>query len=107
MRTRLLIHYLDGKTFSGDMDCRHDFKELSKKPISSLQIQEEAGKMHTLSSKNKKSNTFWQRDYIKSGNIISRSILKKLKKDIWLDMNIDCNNGKREITVIRETIKVK
>ena len=107
MKTRLLVHYLDGKTFTGRWDYKYDFKKLSNKPISSLQIQRNDLKMYTLSSKRKQSNTFWQRDHIKNKELVARSILKRLNKDIWLDMYINCDTGKRNITIIREEIKVK
>ena len=74
--------------------------------LSSLQIQQEDGKIYTLSSKSKEASTFWQRDYLKGGDIISRSLFKRLNEDIWLEMNINCGTGKREITIVKKNIKV-
>ena len=88
MRTRILIHYLNGKTFTSKWDEILDFKSLCKIPISSLQIQEEAGKYHTLSLKKKQLKSFWQRDYRVAGKIQNRSILRKLSKNVWLDLNL-------------------
>lgn len=106
MRTRIIIHYYNGMTWTGDWDKSVDFKTLNYNPISSLQIQEENGKYHTLSLKKRKAfNIFWQRDIIKKHKIINRSILRKLSKDIWIDLNLNCITGKRKIIIIKEDIK--
>lgn len=107
MKTRILIHYFNGKTFIGDWDISYNLNDLNMSPISSLQIQEESGKYHTLSLKRKQLNAFWQRDLIKEDKILNRSILRKLAKDVWVDLNLDCISGKRRVTIIKENIKVK
>jgi len=104
MRTRLILHFFNGNTWTGVWDCIYDLKELFKESLSSLQIQEENGKIHTLSSKRKQTSTFWQRDYIKNKKIYSRSILKKIGEITWVDLNLDCLTGKRTINIIREHI---
>ena len=48
---------------------RISLKTLSKKPISSLQIQQKSGKYHTLSCKKKQFNTYGQRDIIISADV--------------------------------------
>lgn len=107
MRTRVIIHYYDGVTWTGDWDELVNFKTMNQNPISSLQIQEEGGKNHTLSLKRKQLNAFWQRDFTRGDKLISRSILRKLSKDIWLDLNLNCDSGKRRVTIIKENIKVR
>jgi len=107
MKTRIIIHYGNGKTHTGKWDESEDFKNLCQGQISSLQIQEEGGKNHTLSLKRKQLNAFWQRDFRKGDKLISRSILRKLSKNIWLDLNLDCVDGIRRVTIIKEEIKVK
>ena len=104
MRTRIIIHYTNVMTYTGEWDESDDFKKLCKEPISSLQIQEEYGKLYTLSLKRKKLNAFWQRDYIQNGKISNRSILRKLSKNIWVDLNLDCITGRRTVIIIRENI---
>lgn len=106
MKTRLLIHYLDGKTFTGEWNKIYDFRNLNNKPISSLQIQKDIGKTHTLSSKKKQKNIFWQRDKVKTDRIICRSVLKRLTKDVWLDLTVDCETGNSKIVVIKENIRI-
>lgn len=104
MRTRILIHYFNGNTFTGEWDEILDFKTLCENPISSLQIQEEGGKYHTLSLKRKQLDAFRQRDYIKEEVIQNRSILRKLSKNVWVDLNLDCITGRRTIMIIKENI---
>lgn len=104
MRTRIIIHYYNGITWTSHWDESQDFKNLCQDPISSLQIQEEYGKLYTLSLKRKKLNAFWQRDYIQNGKISNRSILRKLSKNIWVDLNLDCITGRRTVIIIRENI---
>lgn len=105
MKTRIIIHYYSGKTWIGDWNNSDDFKKLNNSPISSLQIQEGNGKHHTLSLKRKQINSFWQRDYKKDDKLISRSIFRRLSKDIWLELNLDCDTGKRKVIIIKEDIK--
>ena len=107
MRTRIIIHYYNGMTYTGEWNESQDFKNLCKDPISSLQIQEEDGKIHTLSLKRKKLNAFWQRDYRQQDKLQNRSILRKLSKNVWIDLNLDCITGRRTITIIGENIQVK
>ena len=107
MRTRIIIHYVNGTTYTGEWDESEDFKNVCKDQISSLQIQEENGKLHTLSLKRKQLNAFWQRDHKKEDKLTNRSILRKLSKNIWIDLNLNCITGKRIITIIKENIKVK
>ena len=107
MKTRILIHYTSGKTYTGKWDESQDFKNVCKSQISSLQIQEEGGKNHTLSLKRKQLNAFWQRDTRNKDKLISRSILRKLSKNIWLELQLDCTEGIRTVTIIKEEIKVK
>jgi hypothetical protein len=104
MRTRIIIHYYNGMTWTGDWDESEDFKSLCKDPISSLQIQEEGGKNHTLSIKRKQVRAFWQRDYRIEGKLQNRSILRKLSKNVWVDLNLDCITGRRTIMIIKENI---
>jgi len=107
MRTRIIIHYTNGMTYTGEWDESQAFKNLCKDPISSLQIQEENGKLHTLSLKRKQLNAFWQRDHKQGDKLTNRSILRKLSRNVWIDLNLDCITGKRIITIIKENIKVK
>ena len=104
MRTRIIIHYINGMTYTGEWDESEDFKNLCKDPISSLQIQEETGKLHTLSLKRKQLNAFWQRDHKQKDKLTNRSILRKLSKNIWVDLNLDCITGRRTVIIIRENI---
>ena len=93
MRTRLLIHYLDGETFKGKWDRDYDFIELEIKIISSLQIQEEDGNIHTLSSKVKSKGIFWYTSYYdKKDNLKYRSIFRKIDDNIWLQLKLYINN---------------
>ena len=105
MRTRLLIHYANGKTFTGEWDKSYDFSSLRKTAISSLQIQQDNGIYHTLSCNKKKINNFWQKDQREEGKLINRSIFKRLSKKVWLDLTVDCINYKRKITIIREDVE--
>lgn len=107
MRTRIIIHYYNGMTRTGDWNDYEDFKLLCIEPVSSLEIQEENGNKHTLSLKRKHLNAFWQRDKIECDKILTRSILKRLSKDVWIDLTLDCTTGNRTIIIIREDIKVK
>lgn len=107
MRTRLLIHYANGKTFTGEWDKSYDFSTLRKIAISSLQIQQDNSIYHTLSCNKKRLNNFWQKDKVVEGKLINRSILKKLSKNVWLELTINCVDSKRTITIIREDIETK
>ena len=105
MRTRLLIHYLDGSTFKGTWNKDYDFMELETKVIRSLQLQEEDGKLYTLSSKIKTKGTFWYTSYYnEEDNLRYRSIFRKLKENIWLQLKLDTNTGEKEILIIKENI---
>ena len=109
MRTRILIHYVSGMTWRGEWNETVDFKTINHNNtiISSLEIQEEGGRNHTLSLKRKQLNAFWQRDYRQGDKLQNRSILRKLSKNVWIDLNLDCITGRRTINIIRENIKVK
>lgn len=109
MRTRILIHYASGMTWRGNWDETVDFKTINHNNtiISSLEIQEEGGRSHTLSLKRKQLNAFWQRDSRHRDKLMERTILRRLSKNIWLELNLDCITGGRRITIIREDIKVK
>ena len=104
MRTRLIIHYIDGKTFTGDWDVTYCFRNLNERPISSLQIQQSNGVNHTLSSKKKQLNAFWQRDEIIDFKIVTRSIFRRLSNNIWLVLSVQCDSCKRKISIIKEDI---
>ena len=105
MRTRLLIHYLDGSTFKGDWDKDYDFEHLEIKVIRSLQIQEDGGKIHTLSSRYRSKGKFWCISYYnEEDNLRYRSIFRKLEKNIWLQLKLDTNDGKTEIFIIKEDL---
>ena len=98
MKLRLIIHYTDGKTFTGKWNTYHPFKDLNTKQISSLQIQSLNSK-YTLSSKRKQRSEFYSRQ---GDNSIS--ILKELHRNIWIDLSIDKVTEKRSIRVIKERI---
>lgn len=98
MKTRLIIHYADGKTFTGEWNKYHPFKDLNTKPISSLQIQSENNR-YTLSSKRKQSSEFYSRQGEKK-----ISILKSIHRNIWIELNIDKATEERSINVIKDYI---
>jgi hypothetical protein len=101
MRIRWIIHYLDGKTIISDWEKEIPFYKYWSKDISSIQLQKESGKLYTLSVKKKQSGIFWQRDTEKS-----RSILKRLHKNIWEELTLYLDKNKPEIKIIKENIEV-
>jgi hypothetical protein len=97
MRTRYLIHYLDGKTYKEKWDKYLDPDALNVKAISSLQLQEEEGVIYTLSSKSKTIGNFKCKESDQF-----RSILRRIDNDIWLELRLYPNEGKTEIEIIEE-----
>lgn len=103
MKTRLIIHYTDGKTFIGDWDNIYRFDTLlNSKAISSLQIQTSNEITYTLSAKKKQKAIFWYRDF---ENEIS--ILKRISKNIWIELKVNKSTEERSINVIDENIRMK
>lgn len=98
MKTRLIIHYLDGRTYTGDWNTHYLFRDLNTKPISSLQIQS-FNKLYTLSSK-KKDSQFFSR-----GSKDHLSILRYLDKYLWIELRVDKNTGESKINIIEEYIE--
>jgi hypothetical protein len=98
MKARLLIHYRDGKTFKGDWDTFHPFKDLNTKPISSLQIQS-LDNLYTLSS-NKKNSEFFSRYYEDR-----LSIMRHVSKNIWIELSINRFTEEQKINIIEEYIE--
>ena len=98
MKTRLIIHYTDGKTFTGEWNKYHPFKDLNTKRISSLQIQTE--NMYTLASKKKQKSEFYSRQ---GKNHIS--ILKRISRNTWIELKIDKNTEERTVNIIKENIR--
>lgn len=99
MDIRLIIHYSDGHTFTGEWNIYHPFKDLNTELISSLQIQTD-NNLYTLSSKKKQKCNFYSRqaeDYI--------SILKEIYRDVWIELTIDKNTEEKVINVIKENIR--
>lgn len=107
MNTRLIIHYLDGQTYTSDWNVPVDFTKLNRKSISSLQLQTNSGKLHTLSSKKGKRATFWYRETYDTNNEMTlRNILKRLSKSIWVELRLSVKSGERRVQIIKEDIKV-
>ena len=102
MDIRLIVHYSDGNTFTGDWNLFYDFIKLNSKKISSLQIQTSNENLYTLSSKKKQNSTYWFR---KQNDLIS--ILKRLHKNIWIDLSINKNTEEKLINIISEDIRTK
>jgi hypothetical protein len=98
MNTRLLIHYKDGNTFTGEWDTYHPFKDLNTKPISSLQIQS-SDNLYTLSA-NKKNSEFYSRSY--KDKI---SILRHVCDNIWIELSINKITEEKNINIIKEYIE--
>jgi hypothetical protein len=99
MRTRILIHFLDGSTFKGKWEEYPSKKYLVGTYISSIQIQEEEGKLHTLSSKLKKVDILRFKE-----NLNFKYISRKLEENLWLELRLDTNNGDTEIYIIKEEV---
>lgn len=99
MKTRLLVHYLDGETFTGIWDKYHPFKDLNTKSISSLQIQSSNDNFYTLSSKKNKKSEFYSRQ-----STAEISILKMIHRNIWIELSINKVTGKRIINIMKERI---
>ena len=95
MKTRLIIHYSDGETFTGEWNKYHPFKDLNTKNISSLQIQSSSDKLYTLSSKKKQCSEFYSRQ---SKDIIA--ILKRIHRNIWIELEINKFTEDRTVNVI-------
>lgn len=106
MKIRWIAHYRDGKTYTSDWDSSISFRDLKSKNISSLQLQDENGNLHTLSSKKKQNCSYWQQDRYINNYLFSRSILKRLAGGIWLKLTLDIN-GNKQINVIKDTIRMK
>lgn len=99
---RLIIHYADGNTFTGDWGKYSPFKDLNTKQISSLQIQSNKDTYYTLSSKKKQNSEFYSRQGKKE-----ISILKQIHKNIWIELSINKVTEKRNINIINEYISNK
>lgn len=105
MDIRWIIHYNDGKTKISNWDSSISFKEATSDEITSMQLQDEKGSLYTLSSKKNQKSTFWQQDKYINKDLFSRSILRRLAKDIWLKLSLDIN-GNKEISIVKDKIKV-
>ena len=104
MKNRLIIHYNDGKTITSDWLASVPFDKSRAKKISSLQLQKEDGKLFTLSGINQPNTAFYYRNSIKNGTIHARSIMKRLYRNIWLELKLFTNKEKPEILIIKEKI---
>ena len=100
MNLRVLAHYKDGstKTFENSTD------KMDRNQLTSLQLQANAEKMWTLSARNNENAIFYQRDRKKSAKILSRSILKKLGKDCWINLSVNCKKEAVIINILEESI---
>ena len=107
METRCLIHYVNGDTNISEWNASVYFSNFNHKSISSIQLQTKEKKLYTLSSKKGQNATFWQRDSYNKKEIISRSILKRLARNIWIDLNLNLKTEEVNIFIIKEDIKIK
>lgn len=107
METRCLIHYVDGNTNISEWNTPTSSLDFGHKSISSIQLQTKEKKLYTLSSKKGQNATFWQRDTYEKKEIISRSILKRLARNIWIELNLNLKTAKNTINIIKEDIKIK
>jgi len=107
METRCIIHYQDGKTYTSDWNHIILPSILSCKTMSSIQLQIKDGDLYTLSGKKNHNVTFCQRDTYEYKDIISRSILKRIAKDIWLELSLCLETGQNKINILKEKIEIK
>lgn len=107
METRIIIHYRDGETFTGEWESILLPETMNHKTMSSIQLQTKDGTLYTLSSRPKQNIKFWQRDTYEAKDIIARSILKELAKDTWLELSLCLKTGQPEINVIKEEVLVQ
>lgn len=83
MKTRLIVHYRDGKTYTGNWNSKYNFDNLNYKDISSLQIQDEYKNKYTLSSKRGTKNKYWS----ESNKVIS--IFRNICDNFWIELTLN------------------